>query len=127
MTSEQIRFEDGLGYERYMGTWSQLVGGVFLDWLAPAPGLHWLDIGCGNGAFTETIIDRCAPAFVDGIDPSEEQLAFARARLMGRTATFREADATALPFADSVVDVAVMPLVIFFLPEPARGVAEMRE
>ncbi len=125
MTSEQIRFEDGLGYEQYMGTWSQLVGGVFLDWLAPAPGLHWLDIGCGNGAFTETIIDRCAPAFVDGIDPSEEQLAFARARLMGRTATFREADATALPFADSVVDVAVMPLVIFFLPEPARGVAEM--
>jgi ubiquinone/menaquinone biosynthesis C-methylase UbiE len=113
MTSAQIRFDDGLGYEQYMGKWSQLVGKAFLEWLAPATGLHWLDIGCGNGAFTESVIEHCAPAFVDGIDPSEEQLAFARARLVGRPATFRQADAMALPFADAVVDVAVMPLVIF--------------
>lgn len=125
MTSAQIRFDDGLGYEQYMGRWSQLVGVVFLEWLAPATGLHWLDIGCGNGAFTELVFEHCAPAFVDGIDPSEEQLAFARGRLAGRAATFRQADAMALPFASDAVDVAVMPLVIFFLPEPARGVAEL--
>jgi SAM-dependent methyltransferase len=71
------------------------------------------------------VIDRCSPAFVDGIDPSDAQLAFARARLAGRAARFRQGDAMALPFADAVVDVAVMPLVIFFVPEPARGVAEM--
>jgi SAM-dependent methyltransferase len=125
MTSAQIRFEDGRDYEQYMGKWSQLVGEAFLDWLAPEAGLHWLDIGCGSGAFTESIFERCSPAFVDGIDPSEAQLAFARARLAGRAATFRQGDAMALPFADDVVDVAVMPLVIFFVPEPARGVAEM--
>jgi SAM-dependent methyltransferase len=125
MTSEQIRFEDGDGYEQYMGKWSRLVGESFLDWLAPAAGLHWLDIGCGNGAFTESIIERCSPAFVHGIDPSEAQLAFARTRLAARAAAFRQGDAMALPFTDDVVDVAVMPLVIFFVPEPARGVAEM--
>lgn len=125
MTSAEIRFDDGLGYEQYMGTWSQLVGAVFLDWLAAAPGLHWLDIGCGSGAFTASVIERCAPAFVDGVDPSEAQLASARTRLAGRAAAFRQADAMALPLAADVADVAVMPLVIFFLPDPAQGVAEM--
>jgi len=47
-------------YERMMGTWSRLVGSIFLDWLAPQPGLKWLDLGCGNGAFTEMIVERCA-------------------------------------------------------------------
>ena len=32
----------------------------------------------------------------------------------------------ALPYPDVAFDVAVMPLVIFFVPDPARGVAEMR-
>ena len=125
MANAQFRFDDGLGYEQYMGKWSRLVAQAFLEWLAPAPGLHWLDVGCGNGAFTESILEHCAPAAVDGIDPSEEQLAFARTRLASRAATFRRADAMALPFADHAVDIAVMPLVIFFVPEPAKGVAEM--
>lgn len=122
---QQIRFDDGLGYERYMGKWSRLVGGAFLDWLAPQAGLRWLDVGCGNGAFTELIIERCAPASVHGIDPSEGQIAFARARPGTQVAQFRLGDAMAQPFADNTFDVAVMPLVIFFVPDPARGVAEM--
>jgi SAM-dependent methyltransferase len=120
-----IRFDDGAGYERFMGAWSQQVGSVFLDWLAPAPGLRWLDVGCGNGAFTELLAGRCAPAALDGIDPSAEQLAFARTRSPLQSATFQQADAMALPFADGTFDAAVMPLVIFFVPDPAAGVAEM--
>ncbi len=125
MTTDQIRFEDGAAYERYMGKWSQLVGEAFLDWLAPSPGWRWLDIGCGNGAFTETIINRSKPSFVDGIDPSEAQLAHARTRFASSVAQFRLGDAMAPPFPDDTFDVAVMPLVIFFVPDPATGVAEM--
>ncbi|HWE43805.1 MAG TPA: class I SAM-dependent methyltransferase [Gemmatimonadaceae bacterium] len=126
MTTGQIRFDDGAAYERYMGVWSQLAGGIFLDWLAAPPGLRWLDVGCGNGACTELLVRRCAPAAVVGIDPSEAQLKFARTRpaLSGVT-TFHQGDAMALPFDDDSFDVAVMPLVIFFVPEPAVGVAEM--
>ena len=125
MTTHHIRFNDGAGYERYMGKWSQIVGEAFLDWLAPASGQRWLDVGCGNGAFTELLVARCAPASVHGIDPSEDQLAYARMRPASQIAQFRQGDAMALPFPDATFDVAVMPLVIFFVPDPARGVAEM--
>lgn len=124
-STNDIRFDDGAAYERYMGRWSQYVGRAFLDWLAPSSGLRWLDVGCGNGAFTEMLVERCAPASVLGIDPSEEQLAYARTRPAARVAQFRQGDAMALPFANDTVDVAVMPLVIFFVPDPAAGVAEM--
>lgn len=121
----EIRFDDGAAYERYMGKWSQLAGAAFLDWLAPEPGLRWLDVGCGNGAFTEMLVERPAPLSVDGIDPSEAQLAFARTRPVSRVARFHQGDAMALPFPGDSFDAAVMPLVIFFVPVPARGVAEM--
>ena len=125
MQGPQIRFEDGAAYERMMGVWSRLAGEVFLDWLAPLPGLRWIDIGCGSGAFSELLVERCAPAEAQGIDPSEAQLAFARSRPAARLAQFRQGDAMALPFPDDHFDVAVMALVIFFVPEPAMGVAEM--
>jgi SAM-dependent methyltransferase len=125
METNQIRFNDGAAYERYMGKWSQLAGETFLDWLAPKSGLRWLDVGCGNGAFTEMLVERCAPVSVQGIDPSEGQLAYARTRPASRVAQFRQGDAMAQPFPDDTFDVAVMPLVIFFVPDPAKGVAEM--
>jgi SAM-dependent methyltransferase len=130
MSTDPIRFDDGAAYERYMGKWSQLAGAAFLDWLAPPSGLRWLDVGCGNGAFTEMIVHRCAPATVNGIDPSEAQLTFARKRIAAERArlvpvNFQSGDAMNLPFSDDTFDAAIMPLVIFFVPEPAKGVAEM--
>ncbi len=123
--TEQIRFDDGAAYERYMGKWSQLVGEIFLDWLAPQSGVRWLDVGCGNGAFTEMLVEHCAPGSVQGIDPSQAQLAYARTRPASRVAQFRQGDAMALPFLNDTFDAAVMSLVIFFVPDPAKGVAEM--
>ncbi|SDS25142.1 class I SAM-dependent methyltransferase [Bradyrhizobium canariense] len=125
MAEQQIRFDDGAAYERMMGAWSRLAGEIFLDWLAPRKRLRWIDVGCGNGAFTELIVAKNAPAEVQGIDPSDGQLAYARARRGVEMAEFCKGDATALPFQARTFDVAVMALVIFFVPEPAKGVAEM--
>src|SRR4051812_18847565 len=102
MATNQIHFEDGAAYERYMGKWSRLAGDAFLDWVAAKAGLRWLDIGCGNGAFTEMIIERCAPVSVQGIDPSEGQLTYARNRSSSNVAQFSQGDAMDLRFpADS--------------------------
>jgi ubiquinone/menaquinone biosynthesis C-methylase UbiE len=125
MAEFQIRFEDGAAYEHYMGAWSRLAGRVFLDWLALPVGLRWIDVGCGNGAFTELLVEHCAPASIDGVDPSEGQLAFARTQPAGKIARYHKGDAMALPFASGTFDAAVMALVIFFVPDPAKGLAEM--
>jgi len=126
MAERQIKFEDGASYETMMGVWSRTAGEVFLDWLALPMGLRCVDVGCGNGAFTELLVERCAPREVQGIDPSEGQLAFARQRHTANIAKFQPGDAMALPFADNSFDVATMALVIFFVPDPAKGVAEMK-
>lgn len=125
MSDGQIRFEDGAAYERFMGKWSRLAGEIFLDWIAVPPGLRWIDVGCGNGAFTELLFERQRPAHVEGIDPSPAQLAFARTRLQGREASLHLGSADRLPFGDATFDAAAMALVIFFVPEPEKGVAEM--
>ena len=125
MAETQIRFDDGAAYERMMGNWSQRAGSIFLDWLAAPLGLKWIDVGCGNGAFTELLVERCAPALVNGIDPSEAQLDFARKRLTARQAKFDLGDAMVLPFPADEFDAATMALVIPFVPEPIKGVAEM--
>jgi ubiquinone/menaquinone biosynthesis C-methylase UbiE len=125
VSEHQFRFDDGAAYERMMGTWSRLVGDVFLDWLSPRPGLRWIDVGCGNGAFTEQLIEQCAPSHVVGIDRSEAQLAFARPRCNPQLAQFHQGSATALPFPEHTFDAAIMTLVMFFIPDPAKAVAEM--
>jgi ubiquinone/menaquinone biosynthesis C-methylase UbiE len=121
----EIRFNDGAAYEKFMGVWSRSVGETFLDWLAPAKGASWIDVGCGNGAFTELLVERTAPSRIIAVDPSEEQLSFARERHKAGLATFAKGDAMALAAEDRSFDAAVMALVIFFVPDPARGVAEM--
>jgi len=126
MVQPPIRFEDGEAYERSMGVWSQLAGETFIEWLDPAPGLIWADIGCGTGAFSELLLAHCAPSAVHGVDPSEEQLHFARSRPATRRVEFRRGDAMALPYQDNSIDAAVMALVLFFVPDSAQGVAEMR-
>lgn len=125
MTDAAFKFDDGRAYEDFMGVWSRLVGAEFLAWLAPSRGLRWADIGCGNGCSTEQILALTAPLSVDALDPSAEQLAHARTVLAGQPVTFHQGDAMALTWDNAAFDIAQMALVIFFVPQPARGLAEM--
>lgn len=125
MADQRTFFTDGAAYDRMMGRWSALAGAEFLDWLALPKGLRWLDVGCGTGAFTELLIARCAPTEVQGVDPSAAQIDYAKSRPGARPAQFRQGDAQALPFADNGFDVAAMALVIAFVPDPAKAMAEL--
>jgi ubiquinone/menaquinone biosynthesis C-methylase UbiE len=120
-----MTFDDGAAYEEMMGRWSARVAEPFLEWLALPDGLDWLDDGCGNGAFTEVLVQRQRPSSSTGVDPSPAQLRYARERAGSAGATFLEGDAQALPLPAASVDAAVMALVLFFLPDPAEGVREL--
>ncbi len=113
-------------YERYVGRWSRLVADDLLAWLDQPAGLDWLDVGCGTGALSASILAAADPKAVIGVDPSDGFLAVARALQDDLRARFEPGNAEALPLADTAVDVAVSGLVLNFVPAPARAVGEMR-
>jgi len=113
-------------YERYIGRWSRLVAGEFLKWIAIPPGCAWLDIGCGTGALSQRILESAAPAKVIGVDSSEAFVSHVKAHVADKRAAFRIGDARALPVGDGEFDAAVSGLVLNFVPDQAKAVAEMR-
>jgi SAM-dependent methyltransferase len=116
----------GESYDAYMGRWSRLIAPAFLDRLGAGEGLDWLDVGCGTGAPTEAILARGQPRSVLGIDPSEGFVARAEERLRDPRAAFRVADARDIPLEPASRDAVVSALVLNFVPEREKALAEMR-
>ncbi len=115
----------GTTYERYVGRWSRLVAREFVQWLDAETAWRWLDVGCGTGALSHTIAATASPATVVGIDPSSGFLEEARSDAPPVCA-FVVGDASSLPFEDGEFDAAVTGLVLNFVPDARRAVAEMR-
>ena len=121
MPDVKITFDAADDYERYMGRWSRTIGEKFLAWLGARQAARWLDVGCGTGAFSELILRHCAPTSLTGIDPSPEQIAYARKQLPD--VTFQVADSLDLPFGENDFDVVVSALVIHFIPDRRKALA----
>jgi SAM-dependent methyltransferase len=77
--SRHDAWQAGDRYEAYMGRWSRRIAPRFLDWLGVPEGLDWLEVGCGTGALSAAILERCNPKSLISIDPSEGFVAMARA------------------------------------------------
>ena len=97
---------------RGLGRWRQ--------WVAGGARGRTLDLGCGTG--------RNLPLFTGasavGLDPSFESLRRARRRAAGTPLV--QGSAEALPLRDGTFDTVVSGLVLCSVPDPARGLAEVR-
>src|SRR2546428_8658219 len=118
-------WKDGDKYEPYIGRWSRLIARDFVKGLGVPAGRDWLDVGCGTGALTRTILDGADPKSVRSIDPSAGFLEYARENITDPRVRFDQGDAQSLPVDSASVDAAVSGLVLNFVPEPAPGVAWM--
>jgi ubiquinone/menaquinone biosynthesis C-methylase UbiE len=125
MAEEKNFFADSEAYERSMGRLSRVAGEAFLDWLSLPSGLRCLDVGCGTGSFTELWLDRNAPSAMYAIDPSEGQIALAKGKPWASRVDLRVGDAMSLPFGDDEFDVAVMALVIQYIPDRTQAMSEI--
>jgi len=112
-------------YEGYMGRWSRSVAREFINWLNVPSGSQWLDVGCGTGALSQTILQLTEPAHIKGIDRSEGFVNFARERVQDNRVHFEVGDAESLTDDSESFDAAVSGLVLNFIPHPERALAEM--
>jgi ArsR family transcriptional regulator len=87
------------------------------------PGLDVGDFGCGDGRLTTMLADHVHR--VVAVDASAEMLAAARERAGVRpNVEWHQADLEHLPVAAASLDLAVLSLVLAYLPEPGRVMAE---
>jgi ubiquinone/menaquinone biosynthesis C-methylase UbiE len=126
MSGNQSVWSGGDAYEPYVGRWSRLIAREFLDWLDVPLQSKWLDVGCGTGALSETILSVCEPSGITGVDPSEGYLDVARSQVNDRRVNFATGDARKLPVDDMTYDVVVSGLVLNFIPDIDAGIFEMR-
>ncbi len=115
----------GDAYEAYIGRWSRRIAEAFLRWLHVSPGRRWLDVGCGTGALTATVLAVAEPAQVVGVDPAEGFLASARLWTVDPRSTFCVGDAQALPLPERQFDAVVSGLALNFVPDSSRAAVEL--
>jgi SAM-dependent methyltransferase len=125
MTSE-FNVRNAAGYEQLMGRWSQRLAPPFIDFAGVADGEKILDVGCGTGSLTFALARAADLSRIAAIDYSPVFVEEAIRRNTDPRICIRQADASALPFEDGTFDRALALLVLHFVPEAGKAVAEMR-
>jgi ubiquinone/menaquinone biosynthesis C-methylase UbiE len=119
-------------FDRLAPMWDELGGPLDLAPLEAAlaqldpPPARALDVGTGTGAGALALAFRFPQARVVGIDLSSEMVALARQKLppqLAHRVSFEVADASFLPFEDSVFDLVTLVNAIPFFDELARVIA----
>jgi len=94
--------------------------------LPKLPASHVLDIGCGQGNTTRLLAEVLAPASCIGLDFDEALVAYAAAQPdKPEVVSFRQGDATQLPFADGTFDIVFCRFLLIHMTDPVRVVREM--
>ncbi|MER9869909.1 class I SAM-dependent methyltransferase [Mesorhizobium sp. M0136] len=114
------------GYEQLMGRWSQRLAPLFIDFAGLKDDEKILDVGCGTGSLTFALVKAADLREVAAIDFSAVFVEEAIRRNSDPRIKIRQADACALPFEDGAFDRALALLVLHFVPEAGKAVAEMR-
>ena len=111
-------------YDRHVGRYTDELAGGLVAAAGVEPGHRVLDVGCGPGSVTRTLAEIVGRDQVAAIDPSPPFVEACRARVPG--ADVRSGQAEQLPWEDGAFDVVVSQLVVNFMTDAPKAVAEMR-
>jgi ubiquinone/menaquinone biosynthesis C-methylase UbiE len=124
--SSLLNARDADAYEVSMGRWSRQMAPRFIAFAGLEDGERILEVGCGTGSLTFALAAAADFVEIRAIDVSEVYLAAARSRNADPRISIEHGDAGALPFADATFDRALAQLVLQFIPDTERALAEMR-
>src|SRR5437764_10745874 len=109
------------GYDQFMGRWSRILAGPFVEFCGMVDGERILDVGCGTGSLTFTIPKLANPAEIVAIDYSDLFVAEVQRRNADKRISVQRADACSLPFAEARFDRALSLLVLHFVPQAEKA------
>jgi ubiquinone/menaquinone biosynthesis C-methylase UbiE len=119
-------FTMSAGYERFMGRWSRILAPVFVAFAGVKDGDRVLDVGTGTGALASAVEAATKSSEIVGIDPSEGFISYAKKNAKSGRFRFEIGDAQALQFKDGSFDQTMALLVMNFIPDHNKAIAEMR-
>lgn len=127
--SRQLGRPSGWFGRRVMGQLLNKGNQRFLDdavqTLAPKSGERIVDVGFGGGRALDRIRGRVAPARPAGVEISTVMIEQGRAR-WGDDVELHLADVAAMPFQDASFDGLLSVNTIYFWPDPAAALREIR-
>ena len=101
---------------------------AMMDWLAPRPGQHLLDVAGGTGDISFRFLKRAGHGHATVLDLTEPMLVEgckrAEAEQLGDSLDWITGDAMALPFADNTFDVYTISFGIRNVTRPEQALAE---
>ena len=112
-------------YDAMMGRWGRRLAPQLLDFAGVSDGERVIDIGCGTGALTFSVLERANVERIDAVDLNNGFLDALRHRNTDPRVAIQHGDACALPFADAVFDRTFSLLVLQHLSDGERAVTEM--
>jgi SAM-dependent methyltransferase len=110
-------------YDRFVGRYSPRLAEALCAKAGVAAGQRALDVGCGTGALVERLAALLGPENVAAVEPSGSFAAAAQARVPGARIVVGSAEE--LPFPADEFDATLSQLVVNFLDDAERGLAEM--
>jgi len=118
-------FSESQAYDRFMGRWSRQLAPHFVEFADIRRGGAVLDVGSGTGELSFAVLASAEPGRVVGIDPSADYVDYAQSRSTDTRVSFETGDGQALQFDDATFDATMSLLVLNFIPDPEKALAEM--
>ena len=124
--AEAKMFAMGDSYERYMGRWSRLLAPRYATFAGVRDGQRVLDVGTGTGSVATTLESMLPGSEITGVDLSAGFIAYAKKNAKSPRLSFEVGDGQALRFSNETFDQTMSLLVINFIPDHEKALAEMR-
>jgi ubiquinone/menaquinone biosynthesis C-methylase UbiE len=120
-----MAYTNPAAYECFMGRWSARLASPFLTFAGIPTGGRVLDVGCGTGILSRTLLDLAPDIEVVGIDPAASFVDWASRSVLSPRVSFQVGAVEMLSFTDAAFDAAMALLVLQELADPPMVVREL--